>query len=158
MINNVSGVKEWSNIPLFSCSMNIHNWWHFLRNNPCVKMSIARRCDNAKIMVRWRDTDVAIGHRLTAKVLSHHCHCVIAPSPSHSCTIASSSSHHRAIVISHHCVIFPSTQTRWCDCTIFNCVALSGFHVFWLWIAPFTRLRRSPHCECDRSTEDTYSS
>ena len=90
--------------------MNIHIWCYFLRNNPCVKMSIARRCDNAKIMVRWRDTDVAIGHRLTAKVLSHHCHCVIAPSPSHSCTIASSSSHLRAIVISHHCVIFPSTQ------------------------------------------------
>ena len=36
---------------------------------------------------------------------------------------------HRAIVISHYWVIAPSTQNRWCDCTIVNCVALSGFHI-----------------------------
>ena len=70
-------------------------------------------------MVRWRDTDGAIEHNFSAKLLSHHRHRVIAPSPSLCRTIPSSSSHHR--------VIAPSTQTRWCDGTIVNCVAVTRF-------------------------------
>ena len=100
---------------------NIHNWRHFLRNSACAKKSIARSCDYVITMVRWRDTDGAIEHNFSAKLLSHHRHRVIASSPSLCRTIPSSSSNHRVIARS------PSTQTRWCDGTIVNCVAVTRF-------------------------------
>ena len=80
-----------------------------LRNSACAKKTIARFCDDAITMVRWRDTNGAIEHRFIAIVLSHHRHRVIATLPSHCRNIASSSSHHRAIPSHHrHRVIAPS--------------------------------------------------
>ena len=112
----VSGIKEWSNIPLFIsvCLMNI--WFHFLRNRLCAKKSITRWCDDAITMVRWRDTDGAREHRFIAS------HRIIAPSSSHH--------RYRTVVPSRHChrTIASATQTRWCYGV--NCVALSGFHTF----------------------------
>ena len=63
-------------------------------------------------MVQWRDNDCAMKrYRWRDR--------------------ASSSSCHRTIALSYYrvFVIAPSTQTRWCDGTIVNYVALSGFHI-----------------------------
>ena len=109
-----------------------------LRNSACAKKNpIARWCDDAITMVRWRETNGGKEHRFITIVLSHHRHRVIATLSSHCRNIASSSSHHRAIAIAssssnpspshcrtiaslvnatsrhHHRVIAPSTQTRW---------------------------------------------
>ena len=71
-----------------------------LRNSACAKKkTIARWCDDAITMVRWRDTNGGKEHRFIAIVLSHHRHRVIATLSSHCRNIASLSSHHRAIAI-----------------------------------------------------------
>ena len=77
-------------------------------------------------MVRWRDNDGAIEHRL---IISYHR--TIVPSSSCHRTIVIALLYHRFIAVapslshcrtrtivsspSHHRVITPSTQTRWCD-------------------------------------------
>ena len=50
---NASGIKEWSNIPLFTlvCLMNFHNSHYFLINS--AKMSIARCDDPITMVLRW---------------------------------------------------------------------------------------------------------
>ena len=72
----------------------------------------------------------AIDHRFIAIVLLHNR------------TIAIALSYHRVIVITssryRYRSIAPSTQTRWCDGTIVDCVALSGFHNYFLLRKPTT--------------------
>ena len=100
-----------SNFPLFTLVffMNIHIWRHFLRNSACAKKSKARWCNDAKTMVRWRNTNGAIEHLFSAILLLHHRLRIIAPSLSHCRTIASSSSP------SHHYSIDPNLMVKWYD-------------------------------------------
>ena len=76
------------------------------------KQRMCKKVDNA--MVQWRDKDCAMRqYRWRDRASSSSCHR----------TIAIALSYYRLIVIT------PSTQTRWCDGTIVNGVALSGFHI-----------------------------
>ena len=91
---------QYSVIVLKECSFCCH----FLRNSACAKKSITRWFNDAIKIVRWGNTDGAIEHHRLR-------------------VIAIALSYYRLIVIT------PSTQTRWCDGTIVNGVALSGFHI-----------------------------
>ena len=104
------------------------------------KQPICKNVDSATM--QWGDDDGTLTRYRCRDRVSLNCQSTIASSSSchRTITIASSSSHLRAIVISHHCVIVLSTQTRWCDCTILNCVAISGFHIFWLRMLPWPDL------------------
>ena len=109
--------------------MIIHIWRHFARNTACAKKSIAWWCDDAITMVRWRQT-----HGCDRSSL--HRHNTIASSTSlnrHRTVVPSRHRYHIiALSLSLQRFIAPSTLTRWCDGTIVDCVALSGFHNYFL--------------------------